>query len=64
MIHPNEEFFKKFGAKNNKGDDYATLCADQEVTKLLLDEVIKFGKQEKLAGFEIPRKIYLEVKSM
>lgn len=61
MIHPNEEYLKKLGAKHNKGEDYAVLCADKEINKLFLDAIIAFGKQAKLAGFEIPRKIHLEV---
>ncbi|KAJ2780661.1 medium-chain fatty acid-CoA ligase faa2 [Coemansia interrupta] len=62
---PNEEFLRRGLANDsNIGNlsamTFAELCQNEHVVKFMLDVVNDWGRKNKLKGFEIPKRIYLE----
>jgi len=61
IIVPDQEVLLKFAEDTDhpqKGN-FAALCQDEAINKMILDDIINVGKKCGLKGFEFPRKIYL-----
>jgi len=61
VLVPDSEVLLKWAEDNNhpsKGD-FAALCQDEVVNKLIFDDMTAVGKKQELKSFEFPRKIFL-----
>ena len=56
---PDEVYLKKWASTNGLSGNYKSLCALEETKAYILNEIIQKGKQERLAGFEIPKVIFI-----
>jgi len=65
IIVPDPDVLLKWAEDNNhpqKGNLEA-LCQDEEINKMIMDDMVAVGKKQGLKGFEFPRKIHLSHQS-
>eukprot|EP00742_Colponemidia_sp_Colp-10_P000272 GILJ01000306.1.p1 GENE.GILJ01000306.1~~GILJ01000306.1.p1 ORF type:complete len:692 (-),score=129.63 GILJ01000306.1:157-2187(-) len=60
IIIPNEETLMRWAQSKGMTASFKELCADPEVSKFILEEMTKAGKQQKLRGFEVVRQIHVD----
>eukprot|EP01125_Pyxidicula_operculata_P021873 TRINITY_DN8715_c0_g1_i1.p1 TRINITY_DN8715_c0_g1~~TRINITY_DN8715_c0_g1_i1.p1 ORF type:complete len:660 (-),score=187.43 TRINITY_DN8715_c0_g1_i1:10-1989(-) len=59
IVVPDVDVMKAWAKENNKPEDLAQLCKDQDVYKLITDDMNAVGKANELRGFENVKGIYL-----
>lgn len=59
VVVPDPEVLKPWALENGKEDDMEKLCADPEVNKIILEDMLAAGKANQLRGFEFIKKIHL-----
>jgi long-chain acyl-CoA synthetase len=61
---PDESFLLPWAKTNGFADkSFEELCASPEINKMILDQIIKEGRQNGLKGFEVPKGLYLSSKT-
>ncbi|CAF1504649.1 unnamed protein product [Adineta ricciae] len=60
IIVPDEEYVRKnFKSKIIDSVSFVDLCKDENLKKMILTDIIRLGKEQKLPYYEIPSNIYL-----
>jgi long-chain acyl-CoA synthetase len=62
IVVPDKEVMTAWAKSTGKTASYEELVADQEVQKMIFDDMIACGKAAKLRGFELPKKCDFESK--
>ena len=60
VIVPDRDVLLAWANERGKPSDWASLCADPEATRAVLQDLYKTARDRQLASFEIPRAIHLE----
>jgi long-chain acyl-CoA synthetase len=60
VIVPNHESIPMWAEANGISGDFKTITADERVKKLILDDILRLGKEANIAGFKFPKAVHIE----
>jgi len=61
VVVPNPETVMPWARQNNIAGTISEVSQSAEFKKLVMDDFIRIGKEEKLAGFKFPKDFIVEV---
>lgn len=59
VVVPDTDVLMPWAQQNNVAGDVKSLCSDDRINKLILDDITRIGKEAKLHGFEFVKAIHL-----
>lgn len=59
IIVPEEEWFRGWARDNNVEGDFAALCKNEQVIKMIKDDMARLGTEKKLSSLEKPKQLVL-----
>jgi len=60
ILVPDEDIVKDWSAKQNLQMKFEDLCKSEELHQAIMSEIKRLAKKYRMAGFEVPKAIYLE----
>jgi len=60
ILVPDEDVVKDWSAKQNLQMKFEDLCKSEELHQAIMSEIKRLAKKYRMAGFEVPKAIYLE----